>query len=115
MHNLDGATIETVEREWPSNAVISSFVFLSPTVLLLYRKDMEQWIMARISTAFVAGWPGRPLYHPLALYEDMKCSNFKRIHRILKDLLLVLRRVPEEQCVCIHGVYSLKFRYKLVL
>ena len=109
MQNLNGAEIETIEREWPSKAEISSFVLLSPTVLLLYRTDIEQWVVARISTAHIAGWPGRPLYHPLALYEDMKCTNFKRIHRILKDLLLVLRRVPVEQCV--FTVFSVFFDF----
>ena len=70
-------------------------ILLSPTILLLYREDINYWVIARVSTASVAGWLGRPLYHPLALYEDMKCSNFKRIHRILKDFLIVLRKVAE--------------------
>ena len=99
MKQIDSDDITIIEKEWPSNAIISCFVFLSPTILLLYRTDINRWIIARLSTATVAGWPGRPLYHPLALYEDMKCTNFKRIHRILRDFLKVLRRVPQTQCM----------------
>ena len=99
MARLDNPSLDTLHKEWPEKAKISAFVFLSPTVLLLYRNDISRWMIARISTSAVAGWPGRPLYHPLALYEDMKCTNFKRIHRILKDFLMVLRQVPEEQCM----------------
>eukprot|EP01084_Bolivina_argentea_P135874 239348_1 len=92
----DEKDINIVQKKWPQKAIISSILFLSPTILLVYRTDIEQWIIVRISNASVAGWPGRPLYHPLALYQDMKCTNFKRIHRLLKDFLMVLRRVPEE-------------------
>ena len=51
-------------------------------IALIHRIDIERWVIVRINTSSVAGWPGRPLYHPLVLYEDMKYANFDRIHRI---------------------------------